>query len=144
MSDPFISIQSSDRAIQQKLKSLQAKIKDLTPAMKNIGEVLLDSTDQRFANEKDPDGRPWTPNTPYTISQKKILKRIQKVLQSTGRGRASISYRATPISVAVGTNVPYMVKHQLGQGVPRREFLGISKKDEAEIAIVLDEFLGES
>ena len=143
MPDPFISIEYSDLVIQKKLRDLKAKVTDLTVVMKNIGEVLLDSTDQRFAKEQDPDGRPWIPNSPYTIAKKKTLKRIQKVLQDTGRGRASISYRATPSSVAVGTNVPYMVKNQLGQGVPKREYLGISKKDEAEMVIVLDDFLGE-
>ncbi len=62
-------------------------------ALKEIGEYMLLATDERFITETAPDGTKWTPNTPYTIAQKKALGRIQKVLQSTGIARATITYQ---------------------------------------------------
>lgn len=143
MADSLISIQYSDALVKQRLLALQAKLGDLAPAMKNIGEYLLLSTDDRFRNEVDPSGRKWEPNSPRTIAQKRAQGRINKVLQSTGRLRAGISYKAERDRVVVGTNVSYAAKHQLGQGVPQREFLGVSRKDEQEIVIILDEFLAD-
>lgn len=142
MTEPIVSITYDDKAIQEKLRKLAKKISDLTPVMNEIGQQLLLSTDQRFEKEVDPDGVPWKPNTPYTRKLKKAKGLIDKVLQASGRGRASINYAATKDRVVVGTNVDYMRKHQLGlEGLPVRKFLGISKEDEVEIGIILDEYL---
>ena len=112
--------------------------------MNEIGQALLLSTDQRFEKEVDPDGTPWKANTSYTRRLKKAKGYIDKILQASGRGRASINYAATKDRVVVGTNVDYMRKHQLGlEGLPVRKFLGISKEDEVEIGIILDEYLRE-
>lgn len=39
--------------------------------------------------------------------------------------------------LAVGTNVGYMRKHQLGLGVPTRKFLGVAAEDKREIQLIL-------
>lgn len=144
MADPIISISYNDKAVRDRLQELQRKVGDLTPAMKSIGEQLLLSTDIRFEKEVDPSGRPWKPNSTFTISKKKRENKIQKILQSSGRLRASLSYSASADKVVVGTNVSYAAKHQLGQGrIPKREFLGVSKEDQQEILLIIDEFLAE-
>lgn len=143
MSDPIIQLQYDDRAVRQRLTRLQAKVGDLTPAMRNIGEALVLSTDQRFEKEISPSGEPWKPNTPFTIAKKRAEGRILKVLQSTGRGRASVTYQASRDRVVVGTNVDYMRKHQVGDKVPKREWLGVSADDKVEIIAILDQFLAE-
>ena len=144
MADPIISLTYDDKAIQEQLRKLVKKTSDLTPVMNEIGQQLLLSTDQRFEKEVDPDGVPWKANTPYTRRLKKAKGFIDKILQASGRGRASINYAATKDRVVVGTNVDYMRKHQLGlEGLPQRKFLGISKEDEVEIGIILDEYLRE-
>jgi phage virion morphogenesis protein len=142
MADPVISLTYDDKSIQKRLQRLVKKVSDLTPVMNEIGQQLLLSTDQRFEKEVDPDGVPWKPNTPYTRRLKKAKGLIGKILQASGRGRASINYGATKDRVVVGTNVEYMRKHQLGlEGLPVRKFLGISKEDAAEIGIILDGYL---
>ncbi|MFP4338422.1 MAG: phage virion morphogenesis protein [Halothece sp.] len=60
---------------------------------RNIGEYMLLVTDDRFERETGPDGIPWTPNTPFTLRQKRAAGKILKVLQSTGQARASIQYQ---------------------------------------------------
>jgi phage virion morphogenesis protein len=112
--------------------------------MKNIGEYLVLSTDDRFRNEVDPSGNNWRPDSPRTIAMKRAQGRILKTLQSTGRLRSSLAYRAESDRVVVGTNVSYAAKHQLGQGVPRREFLGVNRQDLKEIASILQDYLASS
>jgi phage virion morphogenesis protein len=141
---PIINITYDDSEIRAKFQQLQAKLGDLTPAMKQIGEAMLLSTDDRFANEVDPSGIPWQANSPRTIAQKRAQGRINKILQSTGRLRSSITYQATRDRVVVGTNVKYAAKHQLGQGAPKREFLGVSEGDRQEIVSILTTFLTET
>jgi Phage virion morphogenesis family len=41
----------------------------------------------------------------------------------------------------LGTPVTYGAKHQLGDGVPQRKFLGVSEDDRAEIFTILDDRL---
>ncbi len=144
MANPIVGVQFSSGEVNARLTELQRKINDLTPAMKNVGEYMLLSTDTRFRSETDPYGNKWQPNSPRTIARKRAEGRIQKVLQSTGRLRAGISYKADRDSVVIGTNVSYAAKHQLGQGVPKREFLGVSQKDNEEIAIILATFLSST
>jgi len=144
MANPIVGIQYSSGEVNSRLNELQRKVSDLTPAMKNIGEYLLLSTDTRFRTETDPYGNRWQPNSPRTIARKRAEGRILKTLQSTGRLRAGISYKADRTSVVIGTNVDYAAKHQLGQGVPKREFLGVSQKDTQEILVIMSSFLGSS
>ena len=141
MPPPAISLTYNDTEIRAKFQQLQAKLGDLTPAMRQIGEAMLLSTDERFANEVDPSGTRWQANSPRTINQKRAQGRILKTLQSTGRLRASIAYQATKDRVVVGSNVSYAAKHQLGRGVPQREFLGVSQSDRQEIVGILTTFL---
>lgn len=144
MADPIISVTYSDAEIRQRLQRLQRKVGDLTPAMKNIGEALILSTDDRFDKEIAPDGTPWKPNTAFTIAKKKALGRINKVLQSTGQMRASIAYQASRDRVVIGTNDRKAAKHQFGlEGLPKREFLGVSDDDRVEIVQIIEDFLAE-
>jgi phage virion morphogenesis protein len=144
MPEPIVSLTYNDKAIQEQFRKLVKKTSDTTPAMNSVGQYLLLSTDQNFEKEVDSDGIPWKRNTPYTRRLKKAKGYIDKILQASGRGRASINYAATKDRVVVGTNVDYMRKHQLGlEGLPVRKFLGISKEDEVEIGIILDEYLRE-
>lgn len=143
MADPLISIYVADASVRERLKKIQRRTGDLRPALRNVGEMLLLSTDERFEKEIDPSGEPWQANTPFTISQKRALGRIEKILQSTGRGRSSIAYQVTRDTLTIGTNVSYMRKHQLGINVPKREFLGLSKEDNEELMVILEEFVTE-
>ena len=46
------------RETEAALDRLQAAGADLGPAMRDIGEHLLNTTRQRFSDQKDPDGTP--------------------------------------------------------------------------------------
>lgn len=139
--DPILSIETQDQGLRSTLSRLIKKVGNPSPALKQCGEYLLISTDDRWEKQIDPNGVPWQPNTPYTISLKKSQGRLLKILQSTGTGRSSIRYAIQGDTLVVGTNIEYMKKHQLGIGVPKREFLGISSEDQIEVVQILQEFL---
>lgn len=142
--DPVVSIEVSDREVRDRLKRLAGRARDPAPAIREICENAVLSTDVRWEKEISPSGVPWPANTPYTIAQKRAQGRINKIMQSTGRGRASINYRLVGRDTGiVGTNVGYLRKHQLGLGVPKREFLGLSKEDLVESLRILDDYLLE-
>lgn len=104
---------------------------------------MLLSVDKRFEQERGVDGLPWKPNTPYTIAQKRAQGRILKVLQNTGIMRSRTTYKATKDRLVVGNSDEKSRKHNLGIGVPKREFLGFSEQDIEEAIIIIDEFLAE-
>lgn len=65
----MITIQVNDRQVLDRLNELASKCKNLRPAMKEIGEVLVDSTKARFASATDPDGHKWDDNSQVTIDR---------------------------------------------------------------------------
>lgn len=138
MADPIVSITYSDQALRQQLQRIERQTRDLTPLMQRFGEALLLSTDERWEQEIAPTGVPWKPNTPYTIAQKRSQGRILKILQSTGRLRGSIAYRAERDRVVVGTNVSYAAKNQA-----TRPFLGISESDRVNLQAEAQAYFSE-
>ena len=56
--------------------------RDLTPAMRKVGKDLLNTTPQRFGDEKAPDGTPWAPRSEYTPRRKKCNR--DKILTESG------------------------------------------------------------
>lgn len=91
----FLGVSEDDQIIVMEIlrENLRLQNVSLRVALREIGEYLLLSTDRRWAEEIAPDGTPWKPNAPWVVEWKKRRGRIQKILQSTGRLRSSISYR---------------------------------------------------
>lgn len=62
-----LKIKIEDQEVQQALRRLAAQGKSLKPAMRDIGEYMVESTKRRFAEGKGPDGTPWASNTEATM-----------------------------------------------------------------------------
>lgn len=124
---------------------------------KNIAEGLRTSTDERFDEERSPEGVAWM----RTI-------RGGKILTKTGNLRNSIHARASADGAEIGTNTIYAATHQFGAErtirakkkpflvfagtngglvkakqvsikIPARPFLGISEEDKEEIKAIIEE-----
>lgn len=145
--------------VSEALKELQKRINNLEPVFRDIGQILRNSTEERFRKAEDPTGQPWATLQPWYQEMKK--KHKGKILFLSGRLESSFSYSATNDSVTLGTNVRYAAIHQFGgvirpktakglaiggfnsEGkakgwakkvtIPARPFLGISKKDNSDI-----------
>jgi len=51
------------------ITGLTERLDDLSPALKEIGEDMVESTKRRFATATAPDGTPWKPNSPVTMAR---------------------------------------------------------------------------
>ena len=89
------------------IRALAAEMQDITPAMDEIGAMLVTSVQARFEAETGPDGARWIPS-------RRALKDGGKTLRDTGWLVQSLTHRAGPDGVAVGTNVEYAAIHQFG------------------------------
>lgn len=136
MSDPLISAKVNVQPVVDALRQLEKRAIDPSPALREIGEAVLLSTDTRWDKEIDPFGNRWKPNSPYTIAKKRAEGRIQKILQSRGILRSSIRYRVDSGRLIVGTNISYAEENQ-----NERQFLGFSKEDVAESIKIMDQYL---
>lgn len=138
-----------DREILKALDRLHAKAGRLAPAFKNIGEVVLRSTQDRFSSQTDPDGRPWQRLKASTIAGKAKRGHSDKILRQRGYLADLIRYRASERLVRIGTNRIYGALHQFGGkagrgrkvSIPARPFLGISRQDRERILEVVADHL---
>jgi hypothetical protein len=91
----FLGVSETDRAELIAIidDSIASPPQTADTTLSQMGEFLLLSTDTRWEQEIDPEGKPWIKNTAYTIRMKKAQGRILKVLQATGVARASINYQ---------------------------------------------------
>ncbi len=60
-------IEYDDREVVDALRRLQEATGDLAPALRHIGEMLVDSTKRRFRDGSAPDGTPWATNAESTL-----------------------------------------------------------------------------
>lgn len=139
-----------------------ARTDDLSPLMERIGMYGESSTIERFSTEIAPDGSKWATS---------IRARVEggKTLTDSARGKQSITYIAGPNFAEWGTNVFYMAVHQAGATIrakdggrlafrlpgnlrfvrpeevilPKREFIGLSGEDDAELVALGEDYLGE-
>jgi phage virion morphogenesis protein len=150
-------------ALKRAFDQLAALGSDLTPLMRSIGAQLRQHVDERFEDERGPQGLPWP---------KSLRARLEKgqTLSMTGRLRQSITFRASRSAVEIGTNVQYAAVHQFGATIraktqkglrfrlpgglgwrrarqvtiPARPFLGLDAQDRAEIGHIIRRHLARA
>ena len=165
----MISIDIDDREVKQALQTLQRRLGDMTPAMREIGEVLIETTKQRFVTSTAPDGSRWAPNSPATIMQylrarggafgkrggltkrgARLAASKKPLIGETRSLSTQISYRAGRASVEVGSPMEYAPIHQFGGRsrlggkmvrIPARPFLGLSASDKRSVLEIIEEHL---
>lgn len=139
-----------DQADLQRLDNYIEKLLAVPGAMQSayasIGEYLLLSHRDRFDAQTDPKGKPWQPlSKKYMASKRKRRSRGSgAILRLDGYLRDLLRYDATAEGLLFGTDRIYGATHQFGdekRGIPQREFLGISQKDEESIADILEDLL---
>lgn len=145
------AVEIDDREVVAALRRLQQAGSRLRPALLEIGEYLLQSTEARFDAQVDPAGQPWTPLSPAYQARKKKNPNLILVLTGHLSGqqapqagqRAGLQApQATETAVSVGTNLVYAATHQFGrpeQNIPARPFLGLNATDTREILTIINE-----
>ena len=110
MSRLVLTIHGLDKT-QSALTALKRALGDKKTILRQIGEALVASTDERFVSMQSPDGAPWKPLHPRTIRQK---RNKQKILTERGLLRGSIHYELNGDTLEVGTDRKYGAIHQFG------------------------------
>ena len=167
----MIEVKIDIAQLQAALTELQGKLGNPRPALKEIGEDLVESTKQRFAAGIGPDGVPWAPNRPATLAKythrvKGTMTKDRKLLTKKGERRwdskqplvdqgtlgEQIHYRIVGHdTLIVGSGEEYAAMQQFGGtkaefpnlwgDIPPRPFLGLSIEDEIMIRQTLESWL---
>lgn len=154
------TITVDDAQVLAALRRLRSKTEDLGPALEDIGDRLVHSTQDRFATSTAPDGTPWAANSAVTISRylglssgKKREARAagKKPLVNGGFLRDQIHFNVTGNVLEVGATMGYAAMQQFGGkksefphlwgDIPARPFLGISDRDRVTIEQVVSDYL---
>jgi phage virion morphogenesis protein len=140
-------------------RQLAARAGNLKPLMQEIGEILAETTKQRFQTSRAPDGTIWEPNAAATyqgylsafassfkdgkLTRAGATRAIAKkpLIGESGRLSREIFYRAYDHGVEVGSALPYAAIHQFGGQagpgkqvtIPARPYLGLSADDKAMV-----------
>lgn len=135
----MINVTVDDTQIKQALHNLLAVTSDLSPALKAIGELLVESTQQRFSSGTGPDGQPWQANSAVTIKR----KGRNTPLVDSGTLMQQIHAHVIGNSLEVSSSMEYAAMQQFGgtkaefpslwSDIPARPFMGISNSDEDAI-----------
>jgi len=146
----MINVTVDDRAILAALRQLQNHTANLRPALKEIGETLKESTQQRFVNTTGPDGSVWAENS--DVTQKRKAERSGIPLTDGGTLGETINSKVLGNdTVMIYSPRKYAAMMQFGGtqaefphlwgDIPARPFLGISPNDESEILSILHDYL---
>lgn len=141
------------------LAQLDAALGDMTELMQDLGELLVQSTQDRMAEGKDAEGNPFAPRSPLTLEQYAERElTFGPPLNVTGDLRQSIAYEASRDGVFWGSNAIQAAVMQFGasQGafgtsprggplpwgdIPARPFIGVSDEDLLNIQAEIAEYL---
>lgn len=148
-------VEVDNRDVLAMLARLQEAAIDLTPAFRDIGEYLIDSTRRRFAAGVAPDGTPWAPNRPSTLARK---SGAQPLIGESKRLSREFSYQASADALEFGSSLEYAATQQFGAAkgkfgktsrgapipfgdIPPRPYIGLAEEDSAAILAILGEHL---
>lgn len=143
----MIQVIFNDKEIMESLQRLEHAAGDISPALDAIGEVLVESTKQRFASGEGPDGQAWAENSPVTIDR----KGRNKPLIDEGTLANQLSHDVIGNQLMVYSSIEYAAMQQFGGtksefphlwgDIPARPFLGISESDADEILAIVHDYL---
>lgn len=140
----MITFEMSDQEVRQALSSLAESAENPRPLLEQIGELVVDSTKQRFATSTAPDGSRWAENSEITllgyINQYKGSRRkdgglTQKgakrlggkkpLIGETGSLATMIVYQVNGSGLIVGSPMEYAAAHQFGM---KKGYAGATKR----------------
>lgn len=151
-----IQVEFDDTEVRRMLQRLIDAGINPRPALLEIGEELVDSTQKRFESESGPDGVPWVRNSELTKSRKG--DRDQPLTGDGALGKEIYYDVIGGDTLEVGSVMEYAATQQFGakQGqfgrsdrntplpwgdIPARPFIGISDADEEVIIKEINKFL---
>ena len=151
-----VTITLDDAAFSRWLTQTLGRITHLEDALKEIGDILVQSTQNRFGTKIAPSGATWAPNSPVTVAIKGHGSQLRGESKALGD---TIHYQLDGTNaVEVGSNMIYAAVQQFGQpkgasgrtkrgapipwgDIPPRPFVGVSQEDEDRITEIMADYL---
>ncbi len=128
MSDFKVEVKVNDKEIRKIL----GRLKDVEPPLKTVARKKLDSIQEQFNTQTDPDGNPWAALMPSTLRSKK--KNRDKILTREGNLAKSFQPEITRNTLRIFTTIRYAGYHQYGTSkMEQRKILGLTNEDWGEI-----------
>lgn len=100
------------------LKQVQAKAGDSAPLLRDIGEYLMLTHNQRFKAQQSPEGTPWAPLSPRYQKRKK--KNADRILFLDGYLANTLRYQVGNNELQFGSDRPYAALMHFGGQVKRK------------------------
>ena len=151
----MLQISVTDTGVHAEIARLIRRFDNPQPALRAIGELLVEFTKERFALSQDPYGKTWEPNTETTLRRAldRHPKNRTKAGQLSARGQRVLAgkkpligeskslstqmhYRLLPGAVEVRSSMVYAAIHQFGGAkakfphlwgdIPARPFLPVT------------------
>lgn len=146
-----ITFRLEDKAVLDRLRQIAGRVDNMAPAMRAIGEIMAESTQQRFSAGRDPFGVKWEP-----LAYKTIMERLAKIsndyaaysnLKTGKEGRVKVGAKAGALNkdgriskrTANRLNVKPLVDTGILQDSIRYQVAG----DGNSVAIGTNRFAGE-
>ena len=113
-----VKITHIDSDLREALQGLAKATGDLKPALRGMGEFLMESTQDRIkAGGPGPDGKPWAPLSPAYL----LVKKGPGTLRESGQLMDTIHWQLIgDTGVAVGSSKVYAAIQQLGGTVKHK------------------------
>ncbi|MBL4751465.1 MAG: phage virion morphogenesis protein [Amylibacter sp.] len=157
----MVSIKINEDEITAVLDRLARHLTDMTPVMSEVGELLIDSTKQRFIKGVSPEGQTWAPKSQTTLdayAARGDRVDFRPLFGPTKRLSSEINYQTTESRVEWGSNLIQAAVMHFGAGkgefgtgangqalpwgnIPARPFIGISDEDRGNIKATVYEWL---
>lgn len=129
----MLQVSVTDTGVHDAIARLIRRFDNPQPALRAIGELLVEFTKERFARSQDPYGKPWAPNAETTLRRAldrhpknrtkdgSLSARGQRVLAGKkpliGESKSlstQIHYRVVPGAVEVRSSMVYAALQQFG------------------------------
>lgn len=106
-----VTITLDDAAFSRWLTQTLGRITHLEDALKEVGEILVQSTQNRFGTKIAPSGAAWAPNSPVTVARKGHGSQLRGKSKALGD---TIRCQIEGNSLLVGSGLEYAATQQFG------------------------------
>lgn len=114
MTGATINATWDDQAFSGAVSRLMGLTSNFTPLLKRMGVGLVDTTQHRFEQERDPAGNRWAPLSPAYAASKKGAGILRGAAMRGGL-MGSLTFQVSGgRQVAIGSNKIYAAVHQFG------------------------------
>jgi len=151
----MITIELKSDAILTALRALDSGLGDMSQLMNQIGEALVQSTQERIEQGIAPDGTVFAPRSPVTLDAYAMAEPpktpIGGPLRLTGDMANGIHHDYGDDFAEVGSNAVQAAMMQFGGSraafpnlwgdIPARPYLGISEQDETDVLEIIEDWL---